>query len=90
LADEQVVLAALTGVGFGYIVHRMGASPLRLLVILFSLWTLQTGSQFLYRALAGADVSSEIVTVTTLRLTFTAAAIGALWLLNRRKVVTDG
>lgn len=85
MADlEQYGLAALTGLGFGYIVHRVGSSPGRLLVILFALWTLQTGSQFIYRALSGTDVTEEVLIVTGLRLTFSAFAVLVVWALERR------
>ena len=86
MADpEQFALALITGLGFGYIIHRLGSTPARLLVILFALWTLQTGSQFIYRALDGTDVAQEVAIVTALRLAFTAAAVGTVWVLNERK-----
>lgn len=83
-AAEQLILAVLTGLGFGYVVFRMGSSPQRLLLMLFALWTLQTGSQFIYRALGGTEIWREVVIVTFLRLTFTAGAVVALWYCNRR------
>ena len=85
MADlEQYLLAALTGLGFGYIISRVGSTPSRLLVILIALWTLQTGSQFIYRALDGIDVRDEVVVVTSLRVTFTAFAVLVVWALDRR------
>ena len=82
---EQVVLALLTGAGFGFIVHRFGSSVERLLFILVSLWVIQSGSQFLYRALDGVEVWNEVIVVTILRSAFTAAALAVLWWCNRRR-----
>lgn len=85
MADpEQLALAVVTGLGFGYVVHRVGSSAARLAIILFALWTMQTGSQYIYRALDGTDVAREVVIVTSLRLTFALVAIAAVWLLNAR------
>lgn len=85
MADiEQYGLAALTGLGFGYIITRLGSTPSRLIVILVALWTLQTGSQFIYRALDGVDVTDELIIVTGLRVTFTAFAVLVVWALDRR------
>ena len=84
----QFLLAALTGCGFAYVIYRMGSSPLRLLTILFALWTLQTGSQYIYRWLDGADVAQEVVVVTSLRLTFTGFAVLTVWLFDKKRGVT--
>lgn len=81
LESEQVVLAILTGAGFGVLVHIMGSSWQRLAVMLTLLWTMQTAPQFIYRALDGTDVSQEVINVTILRVAFavTACLVLALW-----------
>lgn len=81
---EQVVLAIVTGIGFGYVVHRAGSTPGRLTVLLIALWALQSGSQFLYRFFDGVAVGQEIITVSILRCSFALAALVALMLFNER------
>lgn len=85
MADvEQLVLSLITGVGFGYIVYRLGSSPQRLAVILFALWMLMSGSQHLYRALDGVDVAQEVVVLASLRLAFALAAVFTVAFFNER------
>jgi len=86
---EQFVLAALGGVGFGALIVFVGSSWQRLLLILVLLWTMQTGPQYLYRALDGADMTQEVAIVTQLRLTFTIAAVLAVALGNRYRPKLD-
>ncbi|HUW16831.1 MAG TPA: hypothetical protein VMW94_07115 [Actinomycetes bacterium] len=89
-ADAQFALAIIGGLGFGAIINRLGSSPQRLALILVLLWTMQTGPQFIYRWLDGFDVTDEVLVVTSLRLTFTIAAVSALWFMNRWEVSRHG
>jgi len=82
-ADAQFMIAVISGVGFGALISRLGSSPQRLALILVLLWVMQSGPQFVYRWLDGIDVAEEVVIVTALRLTFTVAAVAALWVANR-------
>ena len=80
---EQFALAILGGAGFGALIVFVGSSWQRLAVILVLLWTMQTGPQFFYRWLEGADMTREVVIVTELRVIFTIAAVAMLALANR-------
>lgn len=80
---EQLVLAVLTGVGFGVLVHLIGSSWQRLALFLTLLWTLQTGPQYLWRWMDGQEVTQEVINVSVLRLTFAVAAVVCLAALNR-------
>jgi hypothetical protein len=83
---EQIALAVLGAIGFGWIVAwYFHSSWQRLLVLLIVLWTLQTGPQYLFRWLDGQDVSHEVWTVTLLRVTFTVVAVVSVALFNRRE-----
>jgi len=88
--DAQLLVALISGVGFGAIISRLGSSPQRLALILVLLWTMQTGPQFIYRWLDGFDIAEEVVTVTMLRLAFTVAAVCALWVGNRWEASRHG
>ena len=83
---EQFALAVLGGVGFGAFIVFVGSSWQRLLLILVLLWTMQTGPQYLYRALDGTDMTQEVVIVTQLRLTFTIAAVIVVAIINRWRI----
>ena len=89
-ADAQFLIAVISGFGFGALISRLGSSPQRLALILVLLWTMQTGPQFVYRWLDGVNVGKEVAIVTALRLTFTAAAVAALWFANRREASRHG
>lgn len=80
---EQLALAVLGAIGFGVLVHLIGSTWQRLVLLLALLWTLQTGPQYVYRWLDGQDVSQEIISVTILRTTFTVVAVVTLALLNK-------
>ena len=89
-ADAQFMIAVISGVGFGALISRLGSSPQRLALILVLLWVMQSGPQFVYRWLDGIDVAEEVVIVTALRLTFTVAAVAALWVANRWEASRHG
>lgn len=80
---EQVILAILTGAGFGFLAYLVGSSWQRLALFLVLLWTMQTGPQYLWRWLDGQDVTQEVINVTVLRFTFAVAAVACLAALNR-------
>ena len=80
----QFALAILGAIGFGWIVARRFASSWqRLLLMLITLWTLQTAPQYIFRWLDGVDVWQEVINVTLLRTTFTFVAVVVVALLNR-------
>jgi len=81
---HQLLLALLGGLGFGYIISRIGTDWRLIAVMLAILWTMQTGPQFVYRWLVGTDVAEEVVAVTILRATFLAATIVVVAIGNRR------
>ena len=82
---QQLLLAVLTGVGFGFFVVLLsGISHQRLFLLLVGLWFLQSFSQHLLRALDGRDITDELITVAILRLVFAVCAVGTLALLHRR------
>ena len=81
--DHQIILAILGGLGFGVLISFVGSTWQRLALLLFLLWTMQTGPQFIYRQFQGTDVAEEVIIVTVLRVTFTVAAVIALALTNR-------
>ena len=83
LTPERMTLAIVGGLCFGAIVHSVGSSTRRLVFLLVMLWTLQSGPQFVYRWLEGVDVCEEVIAVSALRVAFTAAAVGGLWLAAR-------
>jgi hypothetical protein len=81
---EQYALAILGAIGFGLIIHVwFGSSWQRLALLLVTLWSLQTGPQYIYRWLSGQDVAQEVISVTLLRTTFTVVAVLSLAFLNR-------
>jgi len=86
---EQLALAVLGGAGFGALITFIGSGWQRLLLILVLLWTMQTGPQYLYRALDGTDMTQEVAIVTQLRVTFTIAAVLAVALGNRYRPKLD-
>ena len=81
---EQLLLAILTGAGFGFTVHRIGSTPGRLAVMLLLLYVFQTLSQTVYRIIEGTGTLNELIIVGELRLAFAVAAVGMVALLNRR------
>jgi hypothetical protein len=81
---EQYALAILGAIGFGLIIHVwFGSSWQRLALLLVTLWSLQTGPQFIYRWMSGQEVVQEVINVTLLRMMFTVAAVVTLALVNR-------
>jgi hypothetical protein len=80
----QLVLAALGGIGFGYIISRIGTDWRLIGIMLVILWTMDTGPQFLYRWINGTDVQNEVVIVTILRATFLLATVVVVAIGNRR------
>ena len=81
---DQLLLAILTGAGFGFTVHRIGSTPGRLAVMLTLLYVFQTLSQTVWRILEGTGTLNELVIVGELRLAFAIAAVLMVALLNRR------
>lgn len=84
MAPEQFLLAILSGIGFGYIVYRMGSTTARLAVMLVMLYVFQTFAQQVYRVVEGTGSMNELLTVSGLRLAFSVAAVLILFVLNRR------
>jgi len=82
---DQLALAIVTGLGFGYFVTLLGSSPQRLAMMLFALWALQTLAQQLFRAMDGRDVSNEVIMVSTIRLVFAASAVSFVYLWGKRR-----
>jgi hypothetical protein len=71
---DALLLAVLTGLGFGFIIVLMGSSWQRLAVILTALFILQTGSQQLLRIIEGDQGMGELLTITVYRVAFAVAA----------------
>ena len=71
---QAILLAILTGLGFGFIIVMMGSTWQRLAIILILLYILQTGSLQLWRIIEGKGSVDELVIVTIYRLAFSAAA----------------
>ena len=82
---EPLLLALLTGLGFGFLVHWLwdwSASKAAAVLVLF--WTLQTFAQQLWRIFEGTGGLDELLIVGSYRLTFATAAIVLIWLVHRR------
>ena len=82
---EQVLLAIMTGFGFGVIAWRIGSTAGRLAVFLALLAIMQTFSQVAWRILDGRGTIDELLIVAESRIIFGVAAVGILWFLNRRR-----
>ena len=84
-SSESLILAAITGVGFGAVLWYLHSTVARSALILFVLWVLQTVSQQLLRALENdlSLITRELVIVSTVRLAFYVSALVSLWLLLR-------
>ena len=85
MGAEQILLAILTGAGFGVITWRIGSTPGRLAVMLVLLAIMQTFSQVAWRILEGTGTIDEMLIVAESRIIFGVAAVGILWFLNRRR-----
>ena len=84
MAPEQLLLAILGGIGFGFTVHLIGSTWQRLAVMLAMLYVFQTLTQQVFRYLTGQTPIDELVIVSELRLVFSVAAVVMLALLSRR------
>jgi hypothetical protein len=84
MGADQLVLAILTGAGFGFTVHFMRSTASRLAVMLVLLYVFQSLSQTIWRLLDGRTTLEEVIIVGELRLAFGVAAVAMVLLLNRR------
>ena len=83
---DQLLLAVITGIMFGWFVSLLGSSPQRLALMLFALWLLMSVSQQLYRALSDSiDITDEIIFLVLVRGSFAIAAVLTVWLIERRR-----
>ena len=82
---DAIILALLTGIGFGFFVAMLGGvSHQRLALILVGYFIFATLAQQLLRAFQGRDVSDELLYVSVVRGLFFLTAVGTLAIINRR------
>jgi hypothetical protein len=85
LESEPVLLALLTGAGFGAIIHWVWCwSPGKTAAVLVLLYIMQTLAQQVWRVLDGVGTVEEAFIVGFYRLAFAIGAVAIVGLLHRR------
>ena len=83
MSPAALLLAIITGIAFGAIVHWLwGWRPGTVAAVLLLLWFLQTFSQQLWRIFEGTGTVDESLIVGSYRLAFALAAISVAWALH--------
>ena len=85
-SPDEFLMAAITGVGMGWIVNQVRVTHLRLLVIAIAYYALLPAAQQLQRALTdGSDETQRAISTLAIYSVFAVVAVVTSALLERRE-----